>query len=601
MIAPTLQRQLQNILFLLVTILVAKDGAAQVTAKQQKEPEPAAPSLCTRDNGLEMVREQVATSRLLDDVSRRITVMVRAGDLLWVADQRTARDVFKAALKLANDDYQEKRSKNAATSDSFVDQRNKVIAAIAKRDLNWSREVLAEVLKEQEDRASSADTNSTDINAGNAERLLSIALAVLSSDQTAAIRFATTSLRYPATLYLPVFLYKLSALDKVAADQLYQSALSAYAESPMSQFLFLSSYPFGNNREAGEMPNWTVYTVPPNFRTNLTLQRLFVETLLRRAQLLTLNSSATSSGARFSDREQAWLALTRLQPQIDQFVPNLSEQTEAIKNALFGTSNQTDQQRLSNVTASPSKKSFQESVEDAVALRDPARREQQLALLILRSKDEPIQQVLEATGKIENIELRENLLSWLYFEWSQHAIHDDWREAQKLAEKVSELDLRAYLFARIAEQSISYTKVDADARDLLEIVLATVAKAPDTAPKARALLGIAHLYAQIDVNRSVAVLAEAVKCINRVEIADLSQGYIERKLQGKTFTTYAILHTPGFNPENSFRQIAKVDFDGALVLVATISDKYLRSTVTLTLAEPCLQTANRVQSRTKAQ
>jgi len=601
MIVPTLpgQRQKISFLLLLALMLVARHGSAQVIPKQQKQLDPAASSLCTRDNGLEIVRQQVAANKLLDDVSQRIALMVRAADLLWVADERTARDVFNGALRLAQDDYEEQRTKSGPTSNSVVDQRNKVIAAIAKRDFNWSREILAEVLKQQEDRVNGAGANA-DASAGNGERLLSLAFAVLDSDQTAAIRFATASLQYPATVYLPIFLYKLSDLDKSAADQLYQTALSAYAESPMNQFLFLSSYAFGNNREAGEMPAWTIYTVPPNFRTNPTLQRLFVEALLRRAQLLTQNSSATGSGSKFSDSEQAWLALTRLKPQIDQFVPNLSERAEAVKNALFGTNSEANQQRLANVTASAPKKSFSESVEEAAALREPARREQQLALLVLRSKTEPLQQVLDAARKIEDAELRDNLISWLYFERSRQAIQEDWREAQRLAEKVSELDLRAYLFANIAQQSLKDTKVDAEARDLLETVLATVAKAPDTPAKARALLGIAHLYTQIDVNRSIAVLADAVRCINKVQIADLLLGYIERKLKGQTFTSYAILHTPGFNPENSFREIAKVDFDGALSLAANVTDKYLRAMVTLTLAEPCLK-ANPVQSRSKTQ
>jgi hypothetical protein len=142
-------------------------------------------------------------------------------------------------------------------------------------------------------------------------------------------------------------------------------------------------------------------------------------------------------------------------------------------------------------------------------------------------------------------------------------INEDWRQAQTLADKVRELDLRAYLFSKIAEQSIKHTKLDADGRIFLESVMTAAAKAPDTEVKARALLGIAYLYSQIDANRSIAVLSDAVKCINKIDSPDFSDEYIERKIKGKTFTSYAILHTPGFNPQNSFREIAKVDFDGA--------------------------------------
>src|SRR5207245_199038 len=127
-----------------------------------------------------------------------------------------------------------------------VDMRYKVIAAIAKRDLDWGRKLSDQILKEQEERAKNEATSNSGQNAAIAERLLSVAFSLLSADEARAIVFAGISLRYPATSYLSAFLYKLSEVDKPAADQLYQSALSAYGGSPMNQFLFLSSYPFGN-------------------------------------------------------------------------------------------------------------------------------------------------------------------------------------------------------------------------------------------------------------------------------------------------------------------------------------------------------------------
>ena len=50
-----------------------------------------------------------------------------------------------------------------------------------------------------------------------------------------------------------------------SADQFYVEALNAYGAAPMDQFLYLSSYPFGNTRDAGEMPGYTFYTIPEGF------------------------------------------------------------------------------------------------------------------------------------------------------------------------------------------------------------------------------------------------------------------------------------------------------------------------------------------------
>lgn len=586
--------------FCFTLILTASlQTAAQTVPINQQDAQNTGPSQCSRANGLEMIRQQVAASKLIDDTSQRITVMLRAADVIWVWDAETARTTFKDAFDIASDDYQEKSKQQRQSSSSIVDMRYKVIAAISKRDLDWGRKLSDQLLKEQEDRAANEATNNSEQNAATAERLLSVAFSLLPSDEVRAIVFATTSLRYPATSYLPAFLYKLSEVDKPAADQLYQRALSAYGGSPMNQFLFLSSYPFGNDREAGEMPNWTVYMVPSNFRATPNLQRLFLTALIRRAQRIIENPSVTGSGARFSDSDQAWIALTRLKAQIDHSMPDLSAQADEIRGELFAIHNQGEQQRLTNTTTSPPKKSFAETVEQAERLANPARREQQLALAILHTKDEPLQQVLDAAAKIDDTDLRDNLLSWVYFERAQQAVSQDLGQAQKLAEKVRELDLRAYLFSKIAEETIKQTKIDTKARELLEDVLAAAAKAPDTEVKARTLFGVAYLYSKIDPNRSIAILGDAVKCINKIESPDFSSDYIERKVKGQAFTSYAVLRTPGFNPENSFREIGRIDFDGARTLATGFAHKYLRSVLTLVLAEQCLQSVDQLKKPKK--
>jgi hypothetical protein len=574
----------------LVLITGFQVGAQTPQNDPQKNSENPTRSHCSRESGLEVVGQQVVASKLIDDISKRVAVMTRAADLLWPWDKETARTIFKDALDIASQDYHEKRAhqrQSAGLTAAPADMRYKVIAAMAKRDLAWARKFSEQILKDDADEAANEVSNNSEARATTAERLLSVAISILPVDQTSAIAFATSSFRFPATAFLSVFLYRLAAVDKSASDQLYQRALAAYADAPMNQFLFLSSYAFGNDREAGEMPNWTVYTVPANFTINANLQRLFLAALTRRARLLLQNPATSNSDARFSDTEQIWIALTRLRIQIEQSMPYFSAEAETIRASLFAMQSQTAQQRLTNTTTVPRKRSFAETVEQADRLANPARREQQLALAILRSQDEPLQQVLDAAAKIDEVDLRDNLLSWVYFERAQEAANQDLGAAQNLAEKVRELDLRAYLFSRIAELSIKQTKIDTKARELLESVLASAGKAPNTEPKVRALLGVAYLYSQIDVNRSIAILADAVQSINKIESPDFSVDHIERKIKGRAFTSYAILRTPGFNPENSFREIGKADFDGTLALVTNLSHKYLRSTITLILAEQC--------------
>jgi hypothetical protein len=197
---------------------------------------------------------------------------------------------------------------------------------------------------------------------------------------------------------------------------------------------------------------------------------------------------------------------------------------------------------------------------------------------------------VKAAEKIDESVLRDNLLNWLYFDRAQQALKEKKLvEARRLAAKVIELDQRAYLYSQIAEQLIKTTKIDTEARELLEEVLSAAAKAPDTVVKARTLLGVAYLYIKVEPNRSIAVLSDAVKCINHIESPDFSTEYMFRKIEGRAFGSYASLQTPGLNPENGFPEIGKVDFDGALNLAATFADKSLRTMTTLALAEQCLK------------
>jgi hypothetical protein len=156
---------------------------------------------------------------------------------------------------------------------------------------------------------------------------------------------------------------------------------------------------------------------------------------------------------------------------------------------------------------------------------------------------------------------------------------------------VDELDQRAYLYFQIAEVSLKQNADQTQAREMLEEVVEAAAKAPATMISARTQLGVAHLYTKIDVARAIAVLGDAVKVINRLESPDFSRQFVMRKIEGRTFGSYAAFQTPGFNPETAMREISKSDFDGTLYQANNFASKPLRSLTTLAIMEPCLEIA----------
>ncbi|MBC8030522.1 MAG: hypothetical protein H7Z16_10465 [Pyrinomonadaceae bacterium] len=256
---------------------------------QSKPAGAGASSLCTHDNAIEIIRQQMEVSRTFDNAIRRITVLLRAGDLLWPFQQENARAAFTEALELAVQNEKEKRehSKNSPRAlildMQVADQRYVVIRAVARRDPAWAKKLIQQMLKLDRQTAEHASTRDSYSEVLTAYRLLDSANQLLATDVNAAFDLARNSLNYPATSEITRFLYKVAEVNQQAADQFYDQALVVYADRPMREFLYLQAYPFAFP-EGGDMPTFGFYTVPVKFVTSNALQRRFIQTLLRRAQ-----------------------------------------------------------------------------------------------------------------------------------------------------------------------------------------------------------------------------------------------------------------------------------------------------------------------------
>jgi len=106
---------------------------------------------------------------------------------------------------------------------------------------------------------------------------------MIATDVNAALDLAKVSLNYPASSWLTRFLYRLAELNQQSADQFYAQALGVYGDKPLREFLYLQAYPFAW-RETRNTPVFSFDEVPVNFVTNQSLQRQFMQVLLRRAQ-----------------------------------------------------------------------------------------------------------------------------------------------------------------------------------------------------------------------------------------------------------------------------------------------------------------------------
>jgi hypothetical protein len=528
--------------------------------------------------------------------------------MLWPYEQERARAVFSEAFELATENEQENEQKGPRSLIlrlQIPDQRYVVIRAVTKRDPAWAKELTQQMLKRDTEAREATSTRNSFNDLLTAERLLDSAKQMIATDIKAAFDLARASLNYPASGALTRFLYRLAEVNQPAADQFYAQALAIYRDKPLREFLYLQAYPFAW-RETVNTPTFDSYVVPANFVTTQSLQRQFVQVLLRRAHQVL--ETPLDQGDTYRDPRGTLLpgtahllqALMLLEPQIKGSLPDLlAPLTEAREKILVSLSVDT-QKRLMQPGREVSitqEKTFDEQIESAQKVPDVDRRDELIAEAVLSTfaDTQSLAGVIQAIDKISDSNLRNRLIEWLYFRRATAAVKDkQFEEAEKLASQVEGMEQRAYLHIEIAKGLFSRNE-RAHARDILDEAITEAKKAGATIFAARTLLTASNLYTKIDPGAAISLLTDAINCINRIDGPDFSSDnqtqvkMVERK--GRSGHYPLRFYMPGLDPESAFREMAKVDFDISLSQSSAITDKFQRAMSTLALADTCLQQA----------
>jgi hypothetical protein len=572
---------------------------------------PVKSSLCTRDNALEIIQQQVELTKTFNDAVRRITVLIRAADLLWPHEQQKARAVFTEAFDLATENEKVIDAKGPQViilRMQVPDQRHLVVRAVARRDAAWARELTRQMVKPPNDSEISTASSSFENDLAGT-RLLDSANKLIDTDINAALDFARVSLTFPASFGLTRFLYRLAEMNQqTLADQFYAQALAVYGDKPLRQLLYLQAYPFGWS-ETVNTPVFSFHQVPANFVRSQSLQRQFLQVLLRRVQLAL--ETQLDEGDVYRDQRANFTpgtyhlleGLVKLEPQVRTSLPDLLPMlTEAREKLLVSLSVETQKllvQPGREISDKPSQ-SFDEQLEAAEKVPDVNERDG-LIITALFGDDaakESLGRILSATDKVSDSKLRGHLLEWLYFHRTTAAIKNkQFDEADKLASKVEGLDQRAFLHIEIAKGLLNKGDTPTRGREVLDEAIAEAKKAGNTLFAARTLLTASHLYSKIDRSQSVSILADAISCTNRIETPDFSSD--DQSLENKPTRRgrggqhrghYSFrFYMPGFDPASAFREMAKLDFDTALSQSPGLTDKFQRALATLSVAEVCLQ------------
>ncbi len=595
---------LQLVMLLVVCLLgVMPRGVLAQSKPTGSEKSP----LCNRDNAVEMIKQQIDLTKTFKNSIQRIAVLIRAADLLWPYERDRARAVFIEAFELARENEKENEQKGPRSLIlrlQIPDQRYVVIRAVAKRDSAWAKELMRQMLKPDTGAGETSSTKNSFNDLLTAERLLDSANQVISTDINAAFNLARTSLNYPASGTLTRFLYRLAEVNQQAADQFYSQALAAYRDKPLREILYLQAYPFAW-RETDNTPIFESYVVPANFVANQSLQRQFVQVLLRRAQQALetpLDQGDTyrdPRGTLFPGTVRLMQGLIELEPQVRESLPDLLPAlTQAREKILVALP--VDTQKLlvqpGREVSITQEETFDEQIEAAQKVPDINRRDELITLTILSNAADPqsLGDVIQAIDKISNSNLRIRLQEWIYFRRATAAVKDkQLEEAEKLASQIEDQEQRAYLHLEIAKGLLK--RNETHAREVLDEAINEAKRAGTTIFAARTLLTASNLYVKIDPGRAISLLTEAINCINRIEAPDFSSDnqtqvkMVEKK--GRPGQYPLRFYMPGLDPERAFREMAKIDFDTSLSQSSALTDKLQRAISTLALAEACLQQA----------
>lgn len=553
---------------------------------------------CDRQQAILLVQQQVSDAGTIDNPVWRIAILIRAADSLWAYQQDSARGIFNQAYGLAEKQFMEKGDetrKEGRLGIALEDQRFVVMSAIARRDAAWARrlaERAAEATRLEAEKELASPVNRISV----VDKMISLAASLLSADQQVAIKLVRSTFRYPGTEDLASFLFKLAETNQQAADQLYQEAINAYGNATARELLYLSAYPFALNRVIGpEAFSIGLSSPPQSFVANPGLQRLFLETLFRRAEASISTSEQAGGGNRpLPDSAQIYVALSGAESLIAQYQPGYQERAATLK-ALVAASLSSDVRQLTtgmiHNQTSHKESSLEGYVSKAGLEANPAKRDQWLTFAVLEAPDsEPLDRLRDLAQKISDSRVQQQLRNWLYFKRAQKAIRDGLLfDARSLAEKVDQLDHRAYLFYEIAAEALRGRDDRALARETLDAVAAAALKAENTNEKARTLLGVVYLYTKFDRISAFEKMSYAVKTINKIAEPDLTSTRFHQRIEGQTFAHYSMYEVAGFSLEKTFRELGPSDFEGALLLAKMLEDQSLRSRGVIALAAFCLE------------
>jgi hypothetical protein len=535
-------------------------------------------------HALGVVDKIASEARSVDDIATRVRLEARAAELLWDFDQARARVVFAKAFDEADSMIDESSSSLFGGA-----LRSQLLAEVLRRayvrDTGFAETLLASLDDSGDgiDYGTGVPTEMTE--QGNAR--LAIATSLASTNPTAAVELARSSLDEADPSELAGFLIVLRRVDKVAGDALYTEAIAHLSRQAVlvGDLVLLQSYAIPTVEPNAPDP-WRSFGVPPS--PNLAAHYLEAVWLAGQRQLGRMSATAQTDQSAYASDLYANFA--SLLPVFDQFDPARVPDIRAVL-ANAGTSlNATERDRFDSLTRVETAQSIadraanatEQSTRDALYIR---------AATIAAAGTDDFREVESYASKVNNAELRLTFLDGAGQMISRRlANRRRYDDAVRVASQVPGLDARVQCHLVIAARAAEM----GDRTRAAEVLDAAETDAEKARPSEQslALARIASVYSGLDTIRGAEVMQDAVRATN---IA-LRQN---RPESGGAPTGSALESGKRacVELEIGLERIAASDYFRALVMAQSIDDKSCSMSAQLAAARGALSRAPRPLAR----
>ena len=553
-------------------------------------------------------------ARSYSDLALRPRVLARAADVLWDADNVTARELFKRAWEAAEKgDTEEVTIKTKDNPPAMAmalrrmsgrDLRFEVLHAMVRRDRVLFEEFFARLHANQGDDSKKKEVvNDSWFLPEAVSKRLEVASALLNDNQVERALELAAPVLNQVNVYTIVFLSELRAKNAEAADRIYgmllarvefDPAADANTVSGLSSYIFtpglyVTFEPGGGTRwrQPDEAP------VPP-----VTVPAALRNRFFQVASNILLQPLSPSDQERGSpERIAKSKVIRRLLPLFDQYLPDTAASLRAKLVEL--SSNNSPSREMPDMETRMLTQGInpEPSADDAL---------EQMQKRIDRAKTSPERDTIYAAAafalvtqgdirardiadKIENAERRTQTRQNVDFELVQQALK---KKAAGEAFRFAQTGKLSNTQRAAAYIEVARLLRDAEpqrASDMLEDAVREVRRIEGDKPdRAILLVGVANQLVAADRVRAWEIMDEAVKEANRIE-GFSGENQIHFPFMTSGGVKFRSVGGENFSLTNVFRSLARDDLYRALELARSFKYDAPRANVTLAIASSILE------------